>query len=58
MIDIFANLNALSAAGARLFAEQAEKAIHARGQFSVALSGGSTPRRTYELLAQPPHKSP
>ena len=56
MIDIFADLNALSAAAARIFAEQAEKAIQARGQFSVALSGGSTPRRTYELLAEPPFR--
>ena len=38
-------------AGAARFAELAGEAIAARGLFTVALSGGSTPRRTYELLA-------
>jgi 6-phosphogluconolactonase len=28
--------------------------VAARGRFSVALAGGATPRRTYELLAAPP----
>jgi 6-phosphogluconolactonase len=34
--------------------KQANLAVAARGRFSVALSGGATPRRTYELLAAPP----
>jgi 6-phosphogluconolactonase len=54
VIEIFADLNALSDAAARLFADQAQHASAARGRFSVALSGGSTPSRTFELLAQPP----
>ena len=41
------------AAGGR-FVAAAGGAIHARGQFVVALSGGSTPRRTYERLATEP----
>lgn len=56
MIEIFADLNALSDAAARLFADLAQDAITARGRFSVALSGGATPSRTYELLAQPPFR--
>ena len=32
--------------------EQAAQAIRARGRFTLALSGGSTPRRTYEMLAE------
>lgn len=36
---------------ARLFAEQAEKASAARRPIRVALSGGSTPRLMYEILA-------
>ena len=32
---------------------RAEESIAARGRFTVALSGGSTPRRLYELLATP-----
>jgi 6-phosphogluconolactonase len=53
MIEIYPDLETLSAAAAQLFAEQAERAAAVRGRFSVALSGGSTPQRTYELLAQP-----
>jgi 6-phosphogluconolactonase len=35
-------------------AEAAGRAIAGHGRFSVALSGGSTPRKLYSLLAQPP----
>jgi 6-phosphogluconolactonase len=36
-----------------LFIVQATQAIADRGRFRVALAGGSTPRRAYELLAAP-----
>src|SRR5436305_1406591 len=39
-------------AAERILAAAAE-AIHARGRFTLALSGGSTPEKTYALLAQP-----
>jgi 6-phosphogluconolactonase len=42
---------AVARAAARRFVEIADEATRARGRFSVALSGGSTPRRIYELLA-------
>ncbi|HKQ51485.1 MAG TPA: 6-phosphogluconolactonase [Pyrinomonadaceae bacterium] len=38
-------------AAAERFVELAQRAIDERGRFAVALSGGSTPRRAYELLA-------
>jgi len=38
---------------AREFVRRARAAIEASGAFKVALAGGSTPRRTYELLADP-----
>jgi len=38
---------------AETFIEQAQKAVSARGSFSVALSGGSTPLPVYEQLANP-----
>src|SRR5256714_11381185 len=41
---------ALEAAG--LFVRLAIEAVSERGSFSVALSGGNTPRRVYELLAR------
>ena len=33
----------------------AEAAIAARGRFNLALSGGSTPRRMFEILASSAH---
>jgi 6-phosphogluconolactonase len=54
MIRIFHDLETLSQGAARLFAEQAVKAVADRDIFHAALSGGSTPRRTYEILALEP----
>jgi 6-phosphogluconolactonase len=56
MIRVYADLESVSRAAADLIAAQANLAVAARGRFSLALSGGSTPRRTYELLAAPPFK--
>lgn len=39
----------------KLWVEAANQAINARGQFSVALSGGSTPNVIYQILSQPPY---
>lgn len=41
----------LSRAAADEFLRLAEEAVQAKGEFRVALSGGSTPKRLYELLA-------
>ncbi|MBE0503708.1 MAG: 6-phosphogluconolactonase [Desulfuromonadales bacterium] len=56
MIKVFADKEALAWAAAELFAAQARQAIAARGRFLVLLAGGETPRRTYQLLAQDPHR--
>jgi 6-phosphogluconolactonase len=45
---------ALADAAARHIVEQAQAAIDARGSFSIALSGGSTPRELHLRLARPP----
>ncbi|HET6385583.1 MAG TPA: 6-phosphogluconolactonase [Armatimonadota bacterium] len=42
---------------AELFAELAQGAVAAHGRFTVALSGGSTPKATYTLLAAEPFRS-
>jgi 6-phosphogluconolactonase len=44
----------LALAAATLIVEEASRAVSARGRFALALSGGSTPKRTYELLSRPP----
>ena len=54
MIWLYDDYEALSSAAAGLFVQQARHATQARGRFSVALAGGHTPRRAYELLALGP----
>jgi 6-phosphogluconolactonase len=50
-VRILENPPALFQTAAAEFASLASDAIKSRGQFSVALSGGSTPRALYSLLA-------
>jgi 6-phosphogluconolactonase len=57
MIRIFNDLETLSQAAAEMFVELASQAVSATGRFSVALSGGETPRRTYEILASVPMRA-
>jgi 6-phosphogluconolactonase len=53
MIRVYPDLESLSQSAAELFTLQSRVAGIACGRFSVALSGGETPRRMYELLATP-----
>jgi 6-phosphogluconolactonase len=53
---IFADKEAVSGAAAEEFVRTAKEAIAARGRFRVALSGGSTPKRMFELLAEAPFR--
>jgi len=50
-ILIFDNAEELARAAAVKFLEHSQSFIARQGRFSVALSGGNTPRRVYELLA-------
>jgi 6-phosphogluconolactonase len=52
----FPDAEAVSRAAAEEFARRAAEAAAARGRFAVLLSGGSTPRRMYQLLAEPPYR--
>jgi 6-phosphogluconolactonase len=52
-VEIFSDRSELVRAEAERFVAQAKDAIRTRGQCLVALSGGSTPRPLYELLATP-----
>jgi 5-dehydro-2-deoxygluconokinase len=52
-VEVFADGDALARAEAERIVAQAGEAIAARGRFSIALSGGSTPRALYGLLATP-----
>ena len=50
-VTVFPDGEAIARAVAEKFVELSNAAIAARGRFSVALAGGSTPKRTYEILA-------
>lgn len=56
-IKRFGNLQELNNFAAEKFIEIANDAIEKRGQFTVALSGGSTPKKLYALLAEEPFLS-
>src|SRR5205809_6283658 len=53
-IRIVNDPSALAETAAQEVLEVARAAVAARGRFTVALAGGSTPRETYRRLAQPP----
>ncbi|MBL8189402.1 MAG: 6-phosphogluconolactonase [Acidobacteria bacterium] len=53
-LEIYDNPQELAWAAASRFASLAEQSIAERGTFSVALSGGSTPKAMFSRLAQSP----
>jgi 6-phosphogluconolactonase len=53
-LQVQAGLDELSRAAASEFNEQARRAVQGKGLFSLALSGGSTPKSLYSLLANDP----
>jgi 6-phosphogluconolactonase len=57
MINVYRDLEDLSQNAAQILVEAAQSAIKAHGGFSLVLSGGSTPRRLYELLAELPYRN-
>jgi 6-phosphogluconolactonase len=54
-LNIFNNEDEVLDALAQHFVEVASQAISAKGKFSVALSGGNSPKKLYELLASTYH---
>ena len=50
---VYDGADALSRAAAEHFLETAQAAVKARGKARIAISGGSTPKRTFALLANP-----
>ena len=51
MIEIFANAQELARGAAEYFIARSGEAVAQKGFFTVALSGGSTPKVLYQLLA-------
>ena len=50
-MEVFPEIEALTLAVARRFVLLAQNAVEDHGVFTVALSGGSTPKALYELIA-------
>ena len=50
-LRVLPDVGALARSAAELFVTHARAAVDARGRFTVALSGGSTPRALFNLLA-------
>jgi 6-phosphogluconolactonase len=50
-VRILSNLNAIAKRTAHEFVQSATKTVSEKGSFTVALSGGSTPKALYSLLA-------
>jgi len=57
IIETFPDAEAICQAAAALLAQQASQTIEAWGRFTLVLSGGSTPRRLYQILAAEPYRS-
>ncbi|MBD3581279.1 6-phosphogluconolactonase [Flavobacterium selenitireducens] len=55
MIRIFENPLQLSQAAAEIFIEASQRAMANKGKFTVALTGGSSPAKLYELLSDADH---
>jgi 6-phosphogluconolactonase len=53
MIEIFANSEELARGAAEYFVARSGEAVAQKGFFTIALSGGSTPKLLYQLLADP-----
>jgi 6-phosphogluconolactonase len=51
---VWPNAEALSIAVAHLLVTESNAAVNKKGQFIMALSGGTTPKLLYQVLAQPP----
>ena len=56
MLALYPDLESLSRAAAEMIFSRAARSVEESGRFALALTGGDTPRRTYELLAGPPFR--
>jgi 6-phosphogluconolactonase len=55
-LHVYKDGEALSVAAAKWIADRITDTLKTKDRFTIALSGGSTPKRLHELLAQSPYK--
>lgn len=53
-VEVVSDPESLAQSALKIFIADAQKAIKTKGNFYVAISGGNTPRRFFELLAETP----
>jgi 6-phosphogluconolactonase len=53
-VAVLPDVESLSVVAAAVVVAEARRAVKRTGGFTIALSGGSTPKPVYELLAEPP----
>lgn len=56
-IALYADTDTLSLEAARYIVRLANEAVVSHGRFSIALSGGTTPRKLYGMLGDEPYRS-
>lgn len=54
-VKVFKDLSEINRAAADMFVELATRAIREKGQFTIALTGGSSPVEFHKMLAQEPY---
>jgi 6-phosphogluconolactonase len=54
-VEVVGDAERLAQRSVEIFVTEANKAVEARDAFHVAISGGNTPRRFFELLGKQPH---
>jgi 6-phosphogluconolactonase len=55
-LHVYKDGEALSQAAAKWIADRIGATLTSQGRFTIALSGGSTPKRLHQILAQAPYK--
>lgn len=53
-LHVFQNPDDLSYSAAQLFVRKSREAVEKNGRFVVCLTGGSSPKKMYEMLTKPP----
>lgn len=56
MLHIFPNAESVALEAAAFITQQIETVLQTRNRFTLALSGGSTPKRLHQLLAEAPYR--
>jgi 6-phosphogluconolactonase len=54
-VSVYPDVDSLSRAAAEMFSQVADRAIAERKRLMVAISGGSTPKRLFQILSRPPY---